>query len=166
MTATKAMTTYTTVPSPLGELLLVGRGGALVGVYFPEHARGPVVAPGWVEDHVGLADARRQLDEYFAGDRQRFSLLLDPSGTPFQRQVWDALQAVPFGGTTTYGALAARIGRPRAARAIGAAVGRNPLSIVVPCHRVVGRGGLLTGYAGGMARKERLLALEGVLSGV
>lgn len=107
-----------------------------------------------------LVAARAQLAEYFRGKRTRFDLPLRPDGTAFQQSVWRALLKVPFGTTSTYGALAAAIGRPGAARAVGAAVGANPLAIVVPCHRIVGADGTLTGYAGGLARKAKLLALE------
>ncbi len=102
----------------------------------------------------------RELDEYFAGRRRAFDLVLAPAGTPFQLAVWEELRRIPFGGTTTYGELARRVGRPTAARAVGAAVGRNPISIIVPCHRVVGSDGALTGFAGGLDRKRALLALE------
>ena len=101
-----------------------------------------------------------QLDQYFAGSRKRFELLLGPNGTPFQRAVWNAIAQVPWGETLTYAELASRAGRPGSARAAGAATGRNPLSIIVPCHRIVGSDGSLTGYAGGLDRKQKLLALE------
>jgi methylated-DNA-[protein]-cysteine S-methyltransferase len=111
--------------------------------------------------HPLILEAERQLAEYFAGRRQRFTLPLDPSGTAFQRDVWDALRTIPFGETRSYAQIARQIGHPRAVRAVGAANGRNPLSIVVPCHRVVGSTGALTGFAGGLDVKARLLALEG-----
>jgi methylated-DNA-[protein]-cysteine S-methyltransferase len=155
-----APTVYSVVQSPVGELLLVGCDGALVGVYFPEHARGPAIDAAWQRDDAALEEARRQLGEYFAGGRRTFTLRLAADGTPFQRQVWAGLARIPFGATSTYAELAREVGRPGAARAVGAAVGRNPLSIVVPCHRVVGTSGALTGYAGGMDRKRHLLALE------
>ena len=152
--------------TPLGRLLLVGERGAggnllLTGIYMEQHRRGPGVDPDWVEDAGAFGEVRRQLDEYFAGSRRSFDLPLVPAGTPFQSRVWEALARIPWGTTVTYGELAARVGRPGAARAVGAAVGRNPISIVVPCHRVVGAGGALTGYAGGLDRKAFLLALEG-----
>ena len=152
--------------TPLGRLLLVGelgagRGLVLTGIYMEAHRRGPGVDPASVEDVSAFGEVIRQLDEYFAGSRRTFDLPLAATGTPFQRRVWDALGAVPWGGTLTYGELAERVGRPGAARAVGAAVGRNPISIVVPCHRVVGADGTLTGYAGGLGRKRFLLALEG-----
>ena len=145
------------VPSPLGPLRLLSDGLALVGLYLPD--RGPALAAAAGGDPV-LAATAAQLGEYFAGRRTDFDLPLDPHGTPFQRAVWTALQAIPHGVTTSYGALAARLGRPRAARAVGAANGQNPISIVIPCHRVIGANGTLTGYAGGLERKQALLELE------
>jgi len=159
------VTIYAFHPSPVGRLLLVGErdregGSRLAGIYMEEHRHGPDVAPSWAEDATGFGEVERQLDEYFAGKRTAFDLPLAPSGTPFQLRVWDELTRIPWGATVTYGELAARAGHPGAARAVGAAVGRNPLSIVVPCHRVVGADGRLTGYAGGIGRKATLLALE------
>ncbi len=153
-------------PSPIGRLLLVGEPDGdgrlrLAGIYMEGHRHGPAVAPSWAEDATGFGGVERQLDEYFAGSRTMFDLPLAPAGTPFQRRVWDELTRIPWGATVTYGELAARAGHPGAARAVGAAVGRNPISIVVPCHRVVGADGTLTGYAGGVERKATLLALEG-----
>ena len=156
------MTLYTEMTSPLGTLLLTAEHGALTGVHFPgqKHDRPP--QPGWqrADDEPVLAAARMQLGEYFEGERSTFDLPLAPQGTPFQRAVWRALLAVPFGATSTYGAVAEAIGRPTAVRAVGAAIGANPIGIVVPCHRIVGRDGSLTGYAGGLDRKAKLLALE------
>ena len=154
------MTTYSTFDSPVGELLLVGDDDGLRGLYLPDHKRGPQVAPGWRRDDAALGAVRAQLAEYFAGDRTDFDLPLAPAGTPFQLEVWDALKRIPYGETRCYGDLAKELGRPGAARAVGAANGRNPISIVVPCHRVVGSTGTLTGYAGGISAKERLLAHE------
>jgi methylated-DNA-[protein]-cysteine S-methyltransferase len=152
--------------SPIGPLLLVGErdgsgGVRLSGIFMEEHRHGPAVDPSWVEDPAAFREVTRQLDEYFAGSRASFDLALAPAGTPFQQRVWAELARIPAGTTVTYGELARRAGRPGAARAVGAAVGRNPVSIVVPCHRVVGSDGALTGYAGGIARKAFLLALEG-----
>ncbi len=147
--------------SPLGRLELVERSGALVAIGFDAPVGG---SPSAV--HGGslvLAEARRQLDEYFVGERRVFDLPVRPAGTAFQRRVWGGLATVPWGTTTTYGALAARLGLPAgASRAVGAANGANPLPVVLPCHRVVGADGRLTGYAGGLERKAMLLRLEGV----
>jgi methylated-DNA-[protein]-cysteine S-methyltransferase len=157
------MTIYTLLDSPLGTLALVSDGAHLTGIHFPRRDGKPHVERAWQRDDSSpvLAQARAQLAEYFAGRRMRFDLPLRPQGTAFQQAVWRALLRVPFGKTSTYGALAAAIGRPTAARAVGAAVGANPLAVVVPCHRIIGADGTLTGYAGGLARKVKLLALEG-----
>jgi methylated-DNA-[protein]-cysteine S-methyltransferase len=157
---------YAFHPTPIGRLLLVGDRDEdgevrLAGVSMEQHRRGPTVDPSWAEDSAAFGEVARQLDEYFDGSRTTFELALAPAGTPFQRRVWDELTRIPWGGTVTYGELAARAGHPGAARAVGAAVGRNPISILVPCHRVVGADGTLTGYAGGVGRKAYLLALEG-----
>jgi methylated-DNA-[protein]-cysteine S-methyltransferase len=156
---------HDTVASPVGELLLVGDGAALTGLYMQE-GPGRVDPPGARESAAApFAAARVQLAEYFAGERRRFELSLAPAGTAFQRCVWAALEEIPFGETAGYGELAGRLGMPRAARAVGAANGRNPISIVVPCHRLVGSGGALTGYGGGLDRKRFLLAHEAGVSG-
>ena len=160
------MTVYASHPAPIGPLLLVGELDPtgrvqLAGIYLPEHRHGRQVDPAWVEDPAAFRGVGRQLDEYFDGTRTTFDLPLAPAGTTFQHRVWDELARIPRGTTITYGELADLAGHPGAARAVGAAVGRNPLSIVVPCHRVVGAHGALTGYAGGLARKAYLLALEG-----
>jgi methylated-DNA-[protein]-cysteine S-methyltransferase len=151
-----------TITSPLGPLLLVADDAdRLRGLYLPDHRRGPAVAPGR-PDAGGVIDvAAAQLHEYFAGDRIAFALPLATAGSLLQERVWAELRAMPFGTTTTYGRIAASLGlRPSAARAVGAANARNPLSIVVPCHRVIGASGSLTGYAGGMPAKQYLLAHE------
>ena len=153
-------TVYDTMPSPLGPLLLTSDGEALTGVFMDDHRHGPAVGADWVRDATPFADARAQLGAYFAGELQTFRLAVRPAGTPFQLAVWAALLDIPYGQTETYGALAARLGDPNLSRAVGAANGRNPLSVVVPCHRVVGATGALTGYGGGMENKRRLLALE------
>ena len=149
--------------SPLGPMIVAATARGLAGVWFegqrhlPDHANWPLRP-----EHPVLRQAQMQLSEYFAGTRASFDLPLDlQGGTAFQRSVWDALLAIPRGGTTSYGTLSRRIGHPAAVRAVGAAIGRNPLSIVVPCHRVVGSDGSLTGYAGGLERKTALLRLEG-----
>jgi methylated-DNA-[protein]-cysteine S-methyltransferase len=149
---------HSSVESPVGDLLLVGDGSSLTALYTAEHVRLPS-PPGDRVDRP-FADVRAQLTEYFAGVRHEFDLPLAPHGTDFQRQVWAELRRIPFAETTTYGELAERIGNPRAVRAVGMANGRNPISIIVPCHRVIGSDGTLTGYAGGLAAKEWLLAHE------
>lgn len=150
----------TRIDSPLGPLTLIADATGLAGVYFPEHAKGGP-PPTAREGAAPVFDvARRQLDAYFAGRRTTFDLPLAPRGTGFQMHVWGLLQRVGFGATTTYGALAAEMGRPSAVRAVAGAVARNPVSIIIPCHRVIGADGRLTGFAGGLDRKERLLALE------
>lgn len=150
--------------SPLGEILLVAnpQGDALTGLYLERQKYFPENAARWTESpRLPLfRNAIVQLHEYFAGTRIRFELPLAPDGTAFQRAVWSAIAAVPFGATISYGELARRCGRPSAVRAAGAATGRNPLTVVVPCHRIMGSGGALTGYAGGLDRKRALLELE------
>ena len=151
------MTSYTTtLESPVGTIHLVGRDGRLTGLYLDER---PDVGP--VEPDDGrLDDARRQVEEYFAGERTSFDLDLAPSGTPFQLAVWEALRTIGYGETTSYVEIARRIGRPTASRAVGAANGRNPISLVVPCHRVIGSTGKLVGYGWGVERKRWLLDHE------
>lgn len=147
---------------PLGPVFLVSKGSGLAGLYFEGQRHSPRDAAewSWEAELPVFAETLRQLAEYFAGKRQSFELPLEPEGTPFQRDVWRELEAIPHGATLTYSELAQRVGRPKAARAVGAAVGRNPLSILIPCHRVVGQNGSLTGYAGGLDRKSALLELE------
>lgn len=157
------MTYFTTMTSPVGELLLTSNGDALTTVYFEDPKYGPTSTDGWIRDDSVLAEARQQLEEYFRGERTEFDLALAPKGTDFQRSVWRALTEIPYAATTSYGAIAARIGKPSASRAVGAANGRNPISIIVPCHRVIGSGGDLTGYGGGLDRKRWLLDHEAVV---
>ena len=152
--------THTTIDSPVGELTLVARDGSLTGVYFPHHWYRPDPATFGDRDEAGFGEAKRQLAEYFAGDRELFDLPLDPRGDTFQHRVWELINRIPYGQTTTYGDLAKELGEGTLAKDVGAAVGRNPLSVIVPCHRVVGKDGSLTGYAGGLARKRFLLDLE------
>lgn len=157
------MTTYYTyADSPIQPLLLTSDGAALTGLFLVAHAHGPEVEADWVRnaEAAPFAEAKRQIAAYFAGQLTMFDLPLAPVGTAFQQRVWDELRRVPHGQTVSYGELARRIGSPNACRAVGLANGRNPLSIIVPCHRVVGANGKLIGYAGGMPRKEALLALE------
>jgi methylated-DNA-[protein]-cysteine S-methyltransferase len=152
---------HRTLDSPLGELTLVGEGDTLTGLYFPGHWTNP--------DRSGFGPARPgafpavelQLRDYFDGRRVDFELETRAAGNPFQHEVWRLISAIPYGETTTYGALAAALGTPSHPRAVGSAVGHNPLSLIVPCHRVVGKTGHLTGYAGGLERKRYLLELEG-----
>jgi methylated-DNA-[protein]-cysteine S-methyltransferase len=156
---------YTTMDSPIGELLLLGDGDELHGLYM-QAGRNPVhVQPRWQRDDEAFADVRRQLNEYFAGDRDSFDVPMHLDGSAFQRTVWHALTEIPYGQTISYGELARRIGRPDLARAVGTANGQNPIAVIVPCHRVIGANGKLVGYGGGLDNKRRLLELEsGVLS--
>jgi methylated-DNA-[protein]-cysteine S-methyltransferase len=158
------MTPFTFVSalsSPIGRLLFVSKGGSrLSGVYMEDHAGAPLQDAAWVQDEARFAEAPRQVTEYFAGSRTRFNLPLSFDGTPFQRRVWEALREIPYGETITYAELAARIGSPNACRAVGGANAKNPLSVVLPCHRVIGSDGSLTGYAGGEERKRWLLDFE------
>jgi len=155
--------THTTFDTPIGELTLVATDGVLSGVYFPGHWTRP--DPGTFGERVadGFDDAERQLGEYFAGERSTFTVSSVRVGDGFQRRVWDLLTEIPYGQTTTYGELARELGDAKLARAVGRAVGHNPLSVIVPCHRVLGKDGGLTGYAGGLERKRFLLELEAAL---
>ncbi|WP_331768278.1 methylated-DNA--[protein]-cysteine S-methyltransferase [Embleya sp. NBC_00896] len=152
--------THTVIGSPVGPLTLVATDGIVSGLYMHEHLHMPPRETFGRRDEGAFDDAVTQLEAYFAGERTDFTVLVAMAGTPFQRRVWDALREIPYGETITYGQLADRIGRPTAARAVGLANGKNPISIIVPCHRVVGADGALTGYAGGLATKRHLLALE------
>ena len=164
-------TTCARFPSPVGELILTASDTALKGVFFPlpRNRVTPEERPDWVRDDgrgpagALLARVRWQLTEYFDGTRESFDLPLDAGGSPFERRVWDLLRTIPYGTTTSYGALARRLGDPRATRAVGAANGKNPIPIIVPCHRVVGARGDLTGFGGGLDRKRWLLEHEGAL---
>lgn len=153
---------YTRCRSPVGSWLLVSDGVALTGAYPESHRAVPPVTDAWRRDDAFFAGVRDQLDAYFAGRLTAFDVPLAPEGTPFQQQVWGALREIPVGSTTTYGGLAEHLGRPTAARAVGAANGKNPLSLIVPCHRVVGTSGL-TGYAGGLELKQWLLDHEATM---
>ena len=157
----------TTIETPLGAMLFAAGDAGLTGAWFVGQKYFPGAAETWreVPDDPLFLRARRQLDAYFAGTLTVFDLPLDLRGTPFQRRVWEALREIPFGGTRTYGALADGLGMPTGARAVGTAVGHNPVSVIVPCHRVLGTNGSLTGYAGGLERKRGLLEREGVLAG-
>jgi len=152
--------THTIVGSPLGPITLVADGDALACLYLDVQRYPDDVGDTDAGDSVVLKEAERQLAEYFAGERTEFDLPLAAAGTPFQRRVWSALCDIPYGETISYGELARRIGQPTASRAVGLANGRNPISIVVPCHRVIGSSGKLIGYGGGLDRKQTLLELE------
>jgi len=169
MSEAPAAAVHTTIGSSLGELTVVGRGGVVTGVFFPHHWHlpdratfGPYrdSAPGDVFD-----DVRRQLSEYLAGERRDFDLPADAAGSAFQQRVWARLGQIPYGTTVSYGELARELGDGVTAQEVGAAVGRNPVSIIIPCHRVVGADGGLTGYAGGLRRKRALLDLEQDVAG-
>jgi methylated-DNA-[protein]-cysteine S-methyltransferase len=153
-------TLYTTFDSPIGELLLVGDGRALRGLHMIEGRRPLAPRDDWTEAAAPFDDVRAQLEEYFDGRRTSFDVPLALDGTPFQRSVWRALQEIPYGETTSYGELARRVGQPGAARAVGLANGSNPIAVIVPCHRVIGANGKLTGYGGGTENKRILLDLE------
>ncbi len=154
------MTRYVIVDSPIGPLTLVGRHGAVTGIYMAEHRHQPDQATFGVRDDQTLPELREQLSAYFDGVRDPFVVPVDVAGTPFQQRVWAGLREIPYGQTWSYGQLAAHLGQPTASRAVGLANGRNPISIVIPCHRVVGSSGSLTGYGGGVERKRWLLDHE------
>ena len=154
--------------TPLGDMYATASGEGLTGLYFTGGRHAPGISISWTEDDAfePLRECERQVVEYLSGLRKRFELTLAPSGSRFQQAVWREIARVPFGATITYARLAALAGAPGSARAAGAATGRNPLSIIVPCHRIIGADGSLTGYAGGLDRKTRLLELEGALRGL
>ena len=153
---------YKVIESPVGKLKLVASDNGLVAILWENDNPRRVKLTELLENerHPILVNAEQQLGEYFSGKRNSFSVVLDMRGTRFQKDVWEALLAIPFGETRSYSQLAKRLGNPRATRAVGAANGRNPLSIIVPCHRVIGSSGKLTGFAGGVDKKARLLSLE------
>ena len=153
-------TTHAVIDSPIGELTLVAADGTLCGVYFPGHWTRPDRATFGERSVRGFGAVAEQLAEYFAGQRRTFALATSRGGEPFQRKVWDLIGRIPYGQTTTYGDLARELGDATLARAVGGAVAHNALSVIVPCHRVVGKDGRLTGYAGGLERKRFLLDLE------
>lgn len=148
--------------SPIGELVLVELNGALLEIGFTSGKRPAQQPHGATESRVPFSNVIRQLEEYFAGRRRVFDLPLAPQGTPFQQRVWTALQAIPFGASVSYSDIAMAINNPKAVRAVGLANGRNPIPIVIPCHRVIGKDRSLTGYGGGLPIKRQLLALEGI----
>jgi methylated-DNA-[protein]-cysteine S-methyltransferase len=161
------MTRYARFITPLGTILATAAGGCLTSVNFVDAKYAPAIGAGWKEDPActPLRECALQLRDFFDGKRKCFELPLAPEGTEFQRRVWGEIARIPFGETISYAQLAGRAGAPGSARAAGAATGRNPIAIVVPCHRIVGTDGSLTGYAGGLERKTKLLEIEGVLQG-
>jgi methylated-DNA-[protein]-cysteine S-methyltransferase len=157
---------YTYTDSPVGEILLAGDDDGLAELYLATSRDFDRVQPDWQRADDAFDDVAGQLAEYFAGTRTKFDLRLDPRGSVFQRRVWAALLEIPYGETTSYGAIAADLGMPRGARAVGLANGQNPMSIIVPCHRVIGANGSLTGYGGGLPVKRFLLSLETAAAGL
>jgi methylated-DNA-[protein]-cysteine S-methyltransferase len=151
---------YTRIESPLGPLLLTADDAGLRQIFFVNGRHPARPESSWKEDRAPLIETIRQLQAYFAGELESFDLKLAPEGTPFQQEVWRRLCDIPYGETISYGTLAGRIGNPKASRAVGLANGSNPIPIVIPCHRVIGSNGKLTGYGGGLPIKEKLLALE------
>lgn len=151
---------HTVIDSPVGQLTLAGTAGFLTALYMDRQRHRPPREWFGEPDREPFTEAIRQLGEYFAGQRTEFDLPLNPMGTPFQRTVWAALREIPYGETISYGQLADRIGNPAASRAVGLANGKNPIGVIIPCHRVVGADGSLTGYGGGLARKQHLLDFE------
>ena len=161
------MIRYARIATPLGTLLATAAGGMLTGLYYEGQPHAPAIRADWIEDACAapIAECAKQLLEYLDGERKSFDLPTLPEGSDFQRRVWIEIAKIPYGETITYTQLAERAGAPGSARAAGAATGRNPISIVVPCHRVVGSDGSLTGYAGGVPRKAKLLEIEHALDG-
>jgi methylated-DNA-[protein]-cysteine S-methyltransferase len=157
---------YCYLPTPIGDLLLAGDQNALSLISFPEGSMRHDPEPEWIYSEQPFANARKQLTEYFSGERKDFDLPLSLHGTEFQLRVLEELKTIPYGETTSYGDIAKRIGRPKAVRAVGAANGRNPIPIIVPCHRVIGSSGHLTGFGGGLDTKTALLRLEAENSGL
>ena len=156
------MTYYAYKKTPAGTVLMVGDGKVVTGIYWKVFARAQKVQPDWVEDEKKFAKPIRQLDEYFAGKRKAFDFAYEVEGTDFQRRVWEKLRKIPHGTCVSYGEIARAIGRPGAIRAVGTAVGSNPISIVVPCHRVLTSARKLGGFAGGLSAKRTLLKNEGI----
>lgn len=156
-----SLTSHFLMDSPLGTLTLVGTDNVLGGLYMPEHLRGPKAEQLGTRVKSGFEQVRAELTEYFESQRKNFTFAIAPKGTVFQQSIWSLLVKIPYGETRTYAQLSREFGNESAIRAVGLANGRNPISIVIPCHRVIGSDGSLTGYAGGLARKEWLLQLEG-----
>ncbi len=160
--ATSSQQVYKTIPSPVGQLTLVATDRGLVAILWENDRPERVPLGGLIEnpEHPVLLAAELQLKDYFTGKRTTFEVTYDLAGTPFQKAVWRALESIPFGETRTYSQIAAQISNPKAVRAVGAAIGRNPISIIIPCHRVIGSSGNLTGFAGGLPNKASLLSIE------
>jgi methylated-DNA-[protein]-cysteine S-methyltransferase len=156
---------YSYIDCPLGRMLVQGDGQFVTGLFMPQHKGWQSPGATWQQSDAPFTAVREQLAEYFAGERQQFDVPIKLVGTPFQQRVWQELERIPFGTTITYAQLAQRVGKPTASRAVGNANGRNPVSIIVPCHRVIGADGSLTGYAGGLDRKRWLLDHEARVSG-
>jgi len=152
---------YCHYQSPIGKLLLVGTDGVLEELHFPGDADQKLPDNDYQRDKENFREALQQLSQYFSGNRQYFDLKINLEGTNFQKQVWQALREIPFGKTASYGEIAERIGNPKACRAVGMANNKNPLPIIVPCHRIIGKDGSLTGFGGGLDLKRQLLELEG-----
>jgi methylated-DNA-[protein]-cysteine S-methyltransferase len=165
VTVSTGTATHATIQSSLGDLTVVSRGGSVTGLYFPHHWHLPDRASFGQYRDAGFDDVRRQLDEYLAGARREFDLPVETAGSPLQERVWQLIGRIPYAETVSYGELARELGDGVTAQEVGAAVGRNPVSIIVPCHRVVGASGSLTGYAGGLRRKRILLDLERDVAG-
>ena len=157
---------YDYLETPIGSLLLAGDGENLVELGFPGGKEAKRHQPGWIQKSEPFAECKRQLQEYFAGTLREFDIPLAPRGTEFQLQVWNALRSIPYGETVSYGDLARQIGRPTASRAVGAANGKNPIPVIIPCHRVIGSNGTLTGFGGGLDSKRFPLDLETSNSGL
>jgi methylated-DNA-[protein]-cysteine S-methyltransferase len=156
---------YTTLDSPIGGLTVTASGGAIDGLFMDGQRHTPPATAGWVREDTAFTAVAAQLERYFAGEQTIFDVPLRPSGTAFQERVWAGLREIPYGETISYGELARRLGTPGASRAVGLANGRNPISIIIPCHRVIGADGSLTGYGGGLERKSWLLDHEAAVVG-
>lgn len=154
------MRQYCYYQSPIGKLLLIGSEGLLEELHFPNTVEQIQIPKDWQNDETCFIDILQQLAEYFAGNRKKFDLQIAPKGTAFQKRVWQELQKIPFGQTASYGEIAKRVGNSKASRAVGMANGKNPIPIIVPCHRVIGKDGSLTGFGGGLDVKRQLLQLE------
>jgi methylated-DNA-[protein]-cysteine S-methyltransferase len=154
------MKQYCYYKSPIGKLLLIGTDGVVEKLHFANSSEQNRIGTDWVNDEKGFTETLHQLTEYFSGDRHSFDLELAPKGTPFQEQVWRELQQIPYGKTASYGEIAGRVGNPKASRAVGMANNKNPIPIIIPCHRVIGKDGSLTGFGGGLDVKKQLLELE------